>query len=77
MDRKINLAKATLINIPRTGRIGRFIKILEGQVDEISLLTLLKVHKITTHLSQIRKRNGGKALLKGWKLPLGKKNPFS
>lgn len=37
---KVFETQTTLSNIPRTGRIGRFIKILEKQVDEKTLLPI-------------------------------------
>lgn len=42
MDNISNTTKATLANIPRTGRIGRFVKILEGKSGEKSLLKIVE-----------------------------------
>ena len=42
MDCMLNEAKATLSNIPRTGRIGRFVRVLEDQVGEEELLFIIE-----------------------------------
>lgn len=42
MDCKSIRAKATLTNIPRTGRIGRFIRILENQIREEEWLSIIE-----------------------------------
>jgi len=72
MDRKINLAKATLINIPRTGRIGRFIKILEGQVDEISLLHIVEGSQNYNALKSNQKAQWWQGTIERMEAALGK-----
>jgi len=72
MDSKSNETQTTLSNIPRTGRIGRFVKILEGQVDDKSLRSIVENSDNYNSLTSERKAQWWKEAVERMENELGK-----